>query len=108
MGQATANVPMTWNELQIRLREFCKKRPIEKLEVFGSVAKETVTEESDVDLLATFSAGIPWGLGILVSSDSWKTNLPIWLASRLTYWTGNLSSNRAIPFGEMKSSDARG
>ncbi len=49
------------DELRTRLRSFCESRPIEKLEVFGSVAKETANEESDIDLLATFSRNIPQG-----------------------------------------------
>jgi predicted nucleotidyltransferase len=61
MVQATTVVPVKLNELQTRLRSFCENRPIEKLEVFGSVAKETANEESDIDLLATFSPDIPTG-----------------------------------------------
>ena len=43
------------------MRSFCQNHPIEKLEVFGSVAKGATNEESDVDILATFSPGIPQG-----------------------------------------------
>jgi predicted nucleotidyltransferase len=52
---------MTVNELRVRLQGFCQNHPIEKLEVFGSVAKGTVNPESDVDLLATFPIGLPEG-----------------------------------------------
>jgi predicted nucleotidyltransferase len=61
MAAAITFAPTTLNELQTRLRSFCENHPIEKLEVFGSVAKETANEESDIDLLATFSPDIPTG-----------------------------------------------
>jgi len=61
MVHAIAKVPITINELQTRLRSFCQNHSIEKLEVFGSVAKQTASENSDIDLLATFSPGIPTG-----------------------------------------------
>jgi predicted nucleotidyltransferase len=51
MALATTFVPLTLNELRTRLRSFCESHPIEKLEVFGSVAKEKANDESDVDLL---------------------------------------------------------
>ena len=61
MALATTSAPFTLSELRTRLRSFCENHPIAKLEVFGSVAKETTNEESDIDLLATFSPGIPQG-----------------------------------------------
>ena len=61
MALPVAIARLSLNELQARLRSFCENHLIEKLEVFGSVAKETAREESDIDLLATFSPGIPTG-----------------------------------------------
>jgi predicted nucleotidyltransferase len=61
MVQSAVRAPISVNELQTRLRSFCENQPIEKLELFGSVAKETANSESDIDLLATFSSGIPTG-----------------------------------------------
>ena len=61
MALAVTSAPHTLNELQTRLRSFCQNHPIEKLEVFGSVVKGTAHQESDFDLLATFSPGIPDG-----------------------------------------------
>jgi predicted nucleotidyltransferase len=61
MSLATTPALLTLNDLRTRLRSFCENHPIEKLEVFGSVAKELANHESDVDLLATFSPGIPQG-----------------------------------------------
>lgn len=52
---------MTLSELQTRVRSFCESHPIKKLEVFGSLVKETANRESDVDLLATFSPDVPTG-----------------------------------------------
>ena len=61
MNRSLARTPITVNELQTRLQSFCQSHPIEKLEVFGSVVKGTANSESDVDLLATFSNGLPEG-----------------------------------------------
>ena len=61
MALVATSSPLTLNEVQTLVRSFCENHLIEKLEVFGSVAKETAREESDIDLLATFSPGIPTG-----------------------------------------------
>jgi len=61
MALSATIAPLTVNELKTRLRSFCQNHPIEKLEVFGSVAKETANEDSDIDLLATFTPVIPDG-----------------------------------------------
>ena len=61
MVHAITTAPITLNELQTRVRSFCEKHPIARLEVFGSMSKETAHEHSDIDLLATFSPGIPTG-----------------------------------------------
>jgi uncharacterized protein len=45
---------VTFEKLKVLLKDFCLKHPIQKLEVFGSVAQGTATQESDVDLLVTF------------------------------------------------------
>jgi len=46
-------------ELQNRLRPFCEKHPIRRLEVFGSVARGVAGPESDVDLLVTLDDHAP-------------------------------------------------
>jgi predicted nucleotidyltransferase len=61
MAFVAISASLTLNEIQARVRSFCQNHPIEKLEAFGSVVKGTANEESDVDLLATFSPGIPDG-----------------------------------------------
>ncbi len=61
MVHARTFAPISVHELQTRLRDFCENHPVEKLEVFGSVAKETADEESDIDLLATFTPSLPTG-----------------------------------------------
>jgi len=61
MALVATSTLLTLNEIQTRVRSFCQKHPIEKLEVFGSVAKDMANEESDIDLLATFSPVIPDG-----------------------------------------------
>lgn len=47
--------PPSLAELRRRMRPFCERHPIAKLEVFGSVARGSATAESDVDLLVTLS-----------------------------------------------------
>jgi predicted nucleotidyltransferase len=45
--------PLSSDDLRRRLLPFCKKHPIRRLDVFGSVAAGTTTPGSDVDLLVT-------------------------------------------------------
>jgi predicted nucleotidyltransferase len=45
-------------ELQSRLRPFCEKHPIRRLEVFGSAARGGARSDSDVDLLVTLDDSI--------------------------------------------------
>jgi hypothetical protein len=42
-------------ELRTRLRPFCEKHPIRRLEVFGSAASGQASPSSDVDLLVTLA-----------------------------------------------------
>ncbi len=56
---ATHPPTLSPNELRQRLRPFCEKHSIRRLEVFGSVAHGTTTPSSDVDLLVTFDESAP-------------------------------------------------
>jgi hypothetical protein len=47
------------DELRNRLRPFCEKHHIRKLEVFGSAARGQAGRGSDVDLLVTLDDSIP-------------------------------------------------
>src|SRR5215475_13066732 len=47
------------DELRGRLRPFCEKHHIRRLEVFGSAARGRTTPGSDVDLLVTFDESVP-------------------------------------------------
>ena len=47
------------DELRGRLRPFCEKYHILRLEVFGSAARGQMTPDSDVDLLVTFDESVP-------------------------------------------------
>jgi predicted nucleotidyltransferase len=47
------------DELRIRLRAFCEKHRISRLEVFGSVARGQASPGSDVDLLVTLDESEP-------------------------------------------------
>jgi uncharacterized protein len=44
---------LSLSKLQSRLRPFCEKHPIRRLEVFGSAARGGAGPDSDVDLLVT-------------------------------------------------------
>lgn len=46
------------DELRRRLRPFCEKHHIRRLEVFGSAASGQALPSSDVDLLVTFSESV--------------------------------------------------
>jgi hypothetical protein len=47
------------DELRNRLRPFCEKHRIRKLEVFGSAARGETGPHSDVDLLVTLDDSVP-------------------------------------------------
>jgi len=51
--------PVSLAELQGRLRPFCKRHRIRRLEVFGSAGREQAGPDSDVDLLVTFDESSP-------------------------------------------------
>jgi predicted nucleotidyltransferase len=46
-------------ELQSRLRPFCERHPIRRLEIFGSAARGEAGAGSDVDLLVTLEDSAP-------------------------------------------------
>ncbi len=54
------------DELIRRLRPFCEKYPIRKLEVFGSAARGDVHPESDIDLLVTLDDSASVSTGMLL------------------------------------------
>jgi hypothetical protein len=64
MGQA----PETQfaDELRNRLRPFCEKHHIRKLEVFGSAARGQAGAGSDVDLLVTLDGSVPLSAAALL------------------------------------------
>jgi uncharacterized protein len=47
------------DELRTRLRPFCEKHRIRRLEVFGSAARNQTGPDSDVDLLVTLDESMP-------------------------------------------------
>jgi predicted nucleotidyltransferase len=53
-------------DLRARLRPFCEKHHIQRLEVFGSAARGTTGPSSDVDLLVTFDVSTPVSTGELL------------------------------------------
>jgi len=46
-------------ELKVRLRRFCEKHRIQRLDVFGSAARGEAGPGSDVDLLVTLGESSP-------------------------------------------------
>ena len=46
-------------DVRRRLRAFCEKHRIRRLEVFGSVARGHASPDSDVDLLVTLDESVP-------------------------------------------------
>ena len=45
-----------------RLAEFCRRRRVTELALFGSALREDFRPDSDVDLLVTFDEDAPWGI----------------------------------------------
>jgi uncharacterized protein len=67
------------------VQEFCRKRGIARLELFGSALGDKFTERSDVDLLATLRPGVRCGLFEWVSLQEDLASLfgrPVDLISR--------------------------
>ncbi|HEV7403756.1 MAG TPA: nucleotidyltransferase domain-containing protein [Chthoniobacteraceae bacterium] len=60
--EASPNAPLSVDALRERLRPFCLQHPVERLEVFGSVARGEASTESDVDLLVTFAPSARFGM----------------------------------------------
>lgn len=58
---STLAEPPSLDQLRRQLLPFCRKHPIARLEVFGSVADGTATPTSDVDLMVTFDPGVRVG-----------------------------------------------
>jgi predicted nucleotidyltransferase len=55
---------MTTPQIEIsrqRLTEFCRRYPIQRLSLFGSVLRADFKTNSDVDVLVTFIPGVPVG-----------------------------------------------
>ncbi len=67
-----------------RLREVCERYGVVRLEVFGSVARGTVTAGSDVDLLYTLAADahLGWAIEDLSAELSALLGNPVDLVSR--------------------------
>ena len=51
--------PLSPDDLRGRLRLFCEKHSIRRVDVFGSYAYGTATRDSDVDLLVTLDESEP-------------------------------------------------
>ena len=47
---------------RVKIAEFCRRRHVRKLSVFGSVLDDNFRPDSDVDVLVEFEAGHPVGL----------------------------------------------
>jgi len=58
-----------------RLREFCRRHPIERLELFGSFARGQQTPASDLDFIVTFASGTPKGMAHFAFVDDLEREL---------------------------------
>jgi predicted nucleotidyltransferase len=47
---------------QAKISEFCRRWQISELALFGSVLRDDLCPESDLDVLVTFFPGANWGL----------------------------------------------
>ena len=63
------------DRLRLELETFCRRYPILRLEVFGSVARGEAKEDSDVDLLVTFGPGLPKGMAYFAYVDDLEKEL---------------------------------
>jgi predicted nucleotidyltransferase len=45
-----------------KLRDFCRRWKVTEFSLFGSVVRDDFGPESDVDVLVTFAANVPWSL----------------------------------------------
>jgi predicted nucleotidyltransferase len=61
--------------LKPELENFCRNRPIARLEVFGSVARGEESVGSDLDLLVTFTPGTPQGMAHFAFVDDLEKEL---------------------------------
>ncbi|MBI5396604.1 MAG: nucleotidyltransferase domain-containing protein [Verrucomicrobia bacterium] len=61
MNPTPANPP-SLDAVRAAVRAVCEKRPIARVQVFGSLAKGTADAQSDVDLLVEFVPGAQVGL----------------------------------------------
>ena len=48
------------------IADFCARRQILRMEIFGSAARDELRPDSDVDLMLTFGPDAPWSLYDLV------------------------------------------
>ena len=66
MHQIALNEPslrvLSIDDVRERTRAFCVQRPVQKLELFGSVAHGDASATSDVDLLVTFDPEADFGM----------------------------------------------
>src|SRR4051812_23025196 len=77
-------------DLKERTRSFCLHRPVQKLEVFGSVARGEASAESDVDLLVTFDPAARFGMFTFLEYKSERNREPKRFASRVSSRMGCL------------------
>jgi predicted nucleotidyltransferase len=68
--EAPPAAPLSLDALRERLRPFCLQNPVEKLEVFGSVARGEAGAQSDVDLLVTFAPSARFGMFVFLDLKS--------------------------------------
>jgi predicted nucleotidyltransferase len=73
--ETPSGAALSLDALGERLRPFCLRHPVQKLEVFGSVARGEASRGSDVDLLVTFTPSARFGMFTFLRLKSEIENL---------------------------------
>ena len=73
--KSSVEIPESLLRFKPELENFCRKHPITRLEVFGSVARGEQSAGSDLDLLVTFTAGAPRGMAHFAFVDDLEKEL---------------------------------
>lgn len=58
------------NRYEEKIEEFCRRRKVLELALFGSLARGDFGPDSDVDVLVTFAPDAPWSLFDLVEMQA--------------------------------------
>jgi predicted nucleotidyltransferase len=69
------SIPLSIEELKAALPSFCQRHGIERVEVFGSLARGDARVDSDLDLMVTFRSDVHPGLEFFGMADELESLL---------------------------------